>query len=209
MTPALLRAARGLLNWQQQDLATAAGLSVKAVNRFERGHGKTRAGTLKVMVAALQESGIEFLPSGGVRHADDVNVVKNISGNDFVEKLDEDIYAAVRKPGQEIYSCSADESQWFVPGIKETAKRYYEWRARLGVKQLYLVPEGNTVFESPKSHYRLLPSPLIGKIAFLIYADRVALVTWRKKQIFILRGKELVEPFRAQFKFLWQLGKKA
>jgi hypothetical protein len=148
------------------------------------------------------------MPSGGVRHTDEVTIVKNISGDDFVQKLDEDIYAAVRKPGQEIYSCSADESQWFVPGIKETAEQYYKWREKLGVKQLYLVPEGNTVFESPKTHYRLLPANLIGKIAFLIYADRVALVTWRKKQIFILRGKEIAEPFREQFKLLWRLGKK-
>jgi hypothetical protein len=54
-----------------------------------------------------------------------------------------------------------------------------------------------------------LPPNLIGKIAFLTYADRVALVMWRKKQVFILRGEELVEPFREQFKFLWRLGKKA
>ncbi len=208
MNPSLIRAARGLLDWQQHDLASAAGLSLKAVNSYERGLGTTRSVTLNAMIGALQEAGIEFLPSGGIRHADDTTIVKNISGDDFVEKLNEDIYAAVRKPGQEIYSCSADESQWFVPGIKETAERYYQWREKLGAKELYIVPEGNTVFESPKSHYRVLPPNLIGKIAFLIYGDRVALVSWRKKQVFILRNKEMVEPFREQFKFLWRLGRK-
>jgi hypothetical protein len=135
--------------------------------------------------------------------------VQRITGDNFVEKLDEDIYAAVTTRGQEIFSCSADESQWFVPGIKETAEHYYKWRDKLGVKQLYLVPEGNTVFESPKSHYRLLPPHLIGRIAFITYADRAALVMWRKKQVFILRGEELTSPFREQFKFLWRLGRKA
>ena len=208
MTPALIRAARGLLGWQQQALATAAGLSLSAINKFERGLGKTRAPTLHAMMGALKEAGIDFPTAGGVRHSDEITGVRRIQGDDFVQKLDEDIYAAVTKPGEEIYSCSADESQWFAPGIKEVAERYYKWRKKLGVKQLYLVPEDNTVFESPKAHYRILPPHLIGKIAFLIYADRVALVMWRKRQIFILRGREMSEPFREQFKFLWRLGKK-
>lgn len=209
MTPALIRAARGLLDWQQKDLATMAGLSLSAVNKFERGIGKTRNVTIQAMMRTLKEAGIEFPAGGGVRHINEITGIQRIKGDDFVEKLDEDIYAAVTKPGDEIYSCSADESQWFVPGVKEIAEQYYKWRARMGVKQLYLVPEGNTVFESPKSHYRILPPPLIGKIAFIIYGDRVALVMWRKKQIFILRGQELVQPFREQFKFLWRLGGRA
>ncbi len=208
MTPALIRAARGLLNWQQQDLATAAGLSLSAVNKFERGFGKTRVVTLQAIILTLKEAGIEFPPGGGVRHSDEITGVQRIAGSDFVQKLDEEIYAAITKPGQEIYSCSADASQWFVPSVKKAAERYYKWRERIRVKQLYLVPDGNTVFESPKTNYRLLPSQLTGKIALLIYADRVAQVMWRKKQILILRGKEMAEPFREQFKFLWRLGKK-
>jgi transcriptional regulator with XRE-family HTH domain len=209
MTPALIRAARGLLDWQQQDLATMANLSLSAINKFERGIGKTRSSTILAMVRTLKEAGIDFPPGGGVRQSDEITSIQRIKGDDFVKKLDEDIYAAVIKPGDEIYSCSADESQWFEPSIKEVAGHYYKWRTKMAVKQLYLVPYGNTVFESPKSHYRLLPPPLIGKIAFIIYGDRVALVMWRKKQIFILRGQELVHPFREQFKFLWRLGKKA
>ena len=206
MTPALIRAARALLDWQQQDLAVAAKLSLSSVNKFERGLGKTRASTIQSMVRTLKAVGIDFPASGGVRHSEEILSIQRIKGDDFVEKLDEDIYTAVTKPGDEIYSCSADESQWFTPGIKETAERYYKWRSRLGVKQLYLVPEENKVFESPKSHYRSLPPQLIGKIAFILYGDRVALVMWRKKQILILRGQELIQPFREQFKFLWRLG---
>ena len=32
------RAARGLLDWTQQDLAEACGLSKTAINNFEKGH---------------------------------------------------------------------------------------------------------------------------------------------------------------------------
>jgi transcriptional regulator with XRE-family HTH domain len=209
MTPPLIRAARGLLNWRQQDLAQAAGLSLSAVIKFEGNVGKTRAITIQAMTGALKEAGIEFLSTGGVRQVEDTTGIQRIAGNDFIQKLNEDIYASVKKPGDEIFSCSVDEGQWFVPSIKKTAEQYYKWRDTLGVKQYYLVPEGNAVFESPRSHYRFLPPSLIGKIAFLIYADRIALVSWRRKQIFILRGSQLAEPFREQFKFLWRLAKKA
>jgi transcriptional regulator with XRE-family HTH domain len=209
MTPALIRAARGLTDWRQQDLAKAAGLSLSAVIKFERGTGKTRAVTIQAMARAFREVGIEFPPTGGVRQMEDITGIQRIAGDDFVQKLNEDIYGCIKKPGEEIFSCSVDESLWFVPGIKKTAEKYYKWRDRLGVKQYYLVPEGNAVFESPRSHYRFLPQNLIGKIAFLIYADRIALVSWRRKQIFILRGSQLAEPFREQFKFLWRLAKKA
>ncbi|MDP9127000.1 MAG: helix-turn-helix domain-containing protein [Pseudomonadota bacterium] len=155
MTPSLIRAARALLDWPQEQLALKAGLSLSAVNLFERGSGHTRSSTVQKMVAALKQAGIDFPAAGGVRHADEITGVLRIKGDNFVERLDEDIYAAVTRPGDEIYSCSADESQWFVPGIKQVAERYYKWRAQLGVRQLYLVPEGNTVFESPKAHYRL------------------------------------------------------
>ena len=79
----------------------------------------------------------------------------------------------------------------------------------MDVRELYLVAEGNRIFESPKQHYRILPPNLIGKITYTIYADRIALIMWRKKQVFILRGNQLVEPFREQFKFLWRLARKA
>jgi transcriptional regulator with XRE-family HTH domain len=208
MTPSLIRAGRALLGWQQQELAAAAGLSLSAINKFERNIGATRTQTIQAMVVALKAAGIDFPVNGGVRHVSEVTGVVRLSGSDFVEKLNDDIYSSVTKRGQEIYSCSADESQWFVPDIIKTAQRYYKWRNNLGIKQLYLVPESNTVFESPHHHYRLLPANLIGKIAYLTYADRVALVMWRKKQIFILRGQEIVEPFREQFKFLWRQGRK-
>ncbi len=209
MTPALIRAARALLNWRQQDLAKAAGLSLSAIIKFESETGKTRSVSVQAMVGALKEAGIEFPATGGVRQIEDATGVQRIAGDDFVQKLNEDIYACVKKPGEEILSCSVDEGQWFVPSIKKTAEKYYKWRRTLGVKQYYLVPEGNAVFESPRSHYRFLPPNLIGKIAFLIYADRIALVSWRRKQIFILRGAQLTEPFREQFKLLWRLAKKA
>ncbi|MDX2027423.1 MAG: helix-turn-helix transcriptional regulator [Alphaproteobacteria bacterium] len=209
MTPDLVRAARGFLNWQQRDLADTAGLSLSAVNNYERNKGKTRDVTIQAMVGALEAAGIEFLPHGAIRKADETASVQTLTGPDFIQKMNEDMYNAIRTPGQEIFTCSTDESQWFEPNVKEASQRYYAWRKKMAARELYLVAEGNTVFESAKQNYRFLPANLIGKITYCIYTDRIALISWRKKQAFILRGDQLVEPFREQFKFLWRLGRKA
>jgi transcriptional regulator with XRE-family HTH domain len=209
MTPALIRAARGLLGWQQQELADKAGLSLSAVNNYEREIGSTRQTTINAMIATLEEAGIEFLPNGGLRHSDEISGVQRFSGNNFISKMNEDMYTAIRKPGQEIFTCSADESQWHTQHVKESTARYYKWRTQMAASESILVAEGNNVFDAPRQHYRFLPAELIGKITYVIYTDRIAFITWRKKQVFILRSRQLVEPFREQFKYLWRMAKKA
>lgn len=60
MTPAQSRAARGLLNWNQDDLAKAAHVSSVTVRNFENGKSAPQRATLNVMRAAFEADGVEF-----------------------------------------------------------------------------------------------------------------------------------------------------
>jgi transcriptional regulator with XRE-family HTH domain len=60
LTSAQCRAARGLLNWNQQRLADAAGVGVATVRLFEAGKGEQRRSTLTVIRQALETAGVEF-----------------------------------------------------------------------------------------------------------------------------------------------------
>ena len=60
MTPSQCRAARGLLNWTQDEMASAARLSVVTVRNFENGRSTPQRATLDVMQRALEAAGIEF-----------------------------------------------------------------------------------------------------------------------------------------------------
>ncbi|WP_342359903.1 helix-turn-helix transcriptional regulator [Terrarubrum flagellatum] len=67
MSPEQCRAARGWLDWSQDQLAGAAGVSLSTVRDFEKGRRTPIAATLKAMKTVLAENGIEFLdgePSG-------------------------------------------------------------------------------------------------------------------------------------------------
>jgi len=67
--PAHSRAARGLLDITQEQLAAAAGVDAETIRRFERGDQRPYQSTLAKIREALERRGIEFTngDSPGVR----------------------------------------------------------------------------------------------------------------------------------------------
>ena len=68
ITPAQCRAARGLLNWTQRELADQAGVGIVTVRQFEAAMNEPRRATLDVIKRAFEAAGIEFITpdEGGV-----------------------------------------------------------------------------------------------------------------------------------------------
>lgn len=69
VTPELCRAARGLLDWSQSDLAKAAGVARQTVVDFERGERSPRKGNMKALQEALNTGGVGFFTSADGRPA--------------------------------------------------------------------------------------------------------------------------------------------
>ena len=69
MTPAQCRAARGLLDWTQDELAAKAAVSVVTVRNFEKGRSSPQRATLEVVRRALEAADVELTNGGqpGVR----------------------------------------------------------------------------------------------------------------------------------------------
>ena len=62
-----IKAARALLGWSQDDLASGSGLSIPTIKRLEAAEGEIggRQETREAIVGALQEGGIEFIVENG------------------------------------------------------------------------------------------------------------------------------------------------
>jgi transcriptional regulator with XRE-family HTH domain len=62
-----IRAARALLDWSQSQLAERAALSLPTIKRMEgaSGPGRSSADNVEKIRAALEQSGIIFIPVGG------------------------------------------------------------------------------------------------------------------------------------------------
>jgi predicted transcriptional regulator len=63
-----IKAARELLDWRQERLAEASGLSIPTIRRLEAAGGALggRKSTATKIVAALESGGVQFI-NGGVR----------------------------------------------------------------------------------------------------------------------------------------------
>jgi transcriptional regulator with XRE-family HTH domain len=60
ITPALCRAARGLLDWSRDHLAEVSGAPSRTIADFELGNTVPRARTIKKLAEAFERSGVEF-----------------------------------------------------------------------------------------------------------------------------------------------------
>ena len=65
ITPSQCRAARGVLDWTQQELADAARIGVATIRLFEGEAAESRHATLAVLRRAFELAGIEFIDENG------------------------------------------------------------------------------------------------------------------------------------------------
>lgn len=67
ITGAQIRAARGLVRWSAKELANAASVGVATISRAEVHDGRPpiTAANLKAIQQALEDAGIEFIPTNG------------------------------------------------------------------------------------------------------------------------------------------------
>jgi len=203
LTPPLARAARGLLNWQQSDLAAFAGVSLTAIKNFEGGQKRTHKSTALALQNAFEAHGIEFPVSGGLRQIEDISSVYRFAGPEFIRKLNDDIYTSVRKPHEDVFTASASEGYW----SPTTSQEYYGWCERMQTNQKMLIPDEPAKLYLPLKVYRIVPREMLGKITYCLYADRLAFIIWKKKQVVVLRNTHVVQTFRSQFLYLWKMGR--
>ena len=65
ITRAQCRAARALLEWNQQELARKASVGIVTVHQFESGVSQPRRATLDVIRRAFKSAGVEFIDENG------------------------------------------------------------------------------------------------------------------------------------------------
>jgi predicted transcriptional regulator len=65
ITPEQCRAARGLLDWSQQDLAREAEVGIVTVRQLEAGLHQPRRATLVVVRRTFEAAGVDFIDENG------------------------------------------------------------------------------------------------------------------------------------------------
>ena len=203
------KAARALLEWTQDDLAKASGISLPAIANLERGSSKPRKDTLDILRKTFEENGIEFLEPAGVQIVAEKFGLKVWSGRDSQKRLWNDIYREFSDgQGGELLLSGVDDKP-LVERYPQEALEYVRRLDSLKISRRILLCEGdNDIIGTNPGWYRQVPKVLFAQTAHYIYKDKVALLIWSIPRVLLIENKNVAETFRTQFEQNWALSQK-
>ncbi len=196
-----VRAARGLVNWSQEELARRTGLHIDTIRKGERGVSDFSHKSAKAIVYALDLAGVE-ITSDGVRFK---NIVSILEGDDANNRVLEDIYASLKDVGGEVLIAGLTElppDHKSYPFVKAHIERLQE----AGISERILIEEGDMNLIGPSEWYRYLPRNRFNDSPFQIYGSKIALKNWGPPQrIVVIEDEQLVKTARNMFDILWDI----
>lgn len=208
-----IRAARGLLNLSQKELAEKAGISLNSLNNIERGVARPRVDSLESIQKALEREGVEFLDGNGVRPAGEHFEIEKIEGADVIDllrKFYREFLDTFPIGDGEVLYIGIDNSR-FEHRDDEKLKVYKDFEEeaiRRGIGERLLFVEGDMNFISRRNNYRWVPRELFGEIPMAIYGDNVSIILWGPpSRMVVIRNSSIAETFRRQFNVIWDQGR--
>jgi transcriptional regulator with XRE-family HTH domain len=196
LNPEQIRAARALLNWSRDDLATATALSADTIRRIESGSLQPRISTVAAIKVAFEQRGVEFLPRNGVAQRDETLSV--IEGKDFYIKLLDDIYHTLKDVGGEVLFFCADDRN-----VNPEALLAENRLREAGLRFRNLIEEGNTTIIGSPDEYRTIPSAFFHHELQVTYGSKVAHCLGTKERVIIVNDKSWATMARKTFDLIW------
>ena len=145
---AQIRAALGLLKWENEDLARLCQITAQSVSNIKRGATRPQPRILAAMRKTLNSQGIEFLDHSGVRL--NPEGVEILQGRENFRKLYDLIYERLSLRGGTVCVSGVDE-KLFVKYQGDFAQLHMDRmadlvRERKDIQMKILVNEGDTNF---------------------------------------------------------------
>lgn len=196
------RAARGLINWTQQDLANASGLSKTAINNFEKGNSSIKADSLNAIQRAFENVGIEFLTDNGLRKKGDASRI--LKGKDAMTELINDIANTLEKTGGEVLIYNVTEGDIIKKALKNLLARVKNPTGEnFRMRVLCAQSETENISSSTPCRWTK-PSTSASNTPFYIYGQKVAISLWEQSMIIIINSPEASAAERAHFEIIWE-----
>jgi transcriptional regulator with XRE-family HTH domain len=209
LSPAQCRAARGLLDWSQPDLAKKCGLHVQTICAFEHETGTPTKTTLDKITKAFEMNGVEFTANEGVRHKT-TNIV-TLEGESGFWEFYNDIYKTTSNDCNEILVSNVDEKdfdKWFGSLEKgmQHKKRMSELRKNKNFLIKILIQDGDYHFTVPEyAEYRWTSKKQFSSVPTYIYGTKKAEILFEKNNvfIFIIDHPKIAQTHKAIFDSMW------
>jgi len=202
-----IKAARALLDWTQDELAEAAGLSKPSINTLERRIANPRLETLTAIEKALEKAGVEFTDGPGVKLKSSTLKSQIFEGEDSLVRLCHDIFDTLINTDKELMISGIVEQKFRDFGGKRILVEI-ERRVKHGIKTKLLSCDGDRNFIEPVHHYRWMQKEFFPTAPTYIYDNKYAVFLWGPpKKVILIENAEIAESFRKQFLAHWRVAK--
>lgn len=204
-TPAQIRAARGLLDWSQKDLAERAGVTEATIRNSEKDGATPNAKTLDKIQGAF-EMEIEFQEGDGIRRKEEK--VQRYEGTPGFRAFMDDVYEVARAEGGEICLLNAKPDNWIkwlgADWYAEHTKRMQTLIGTINFKVTAREGDVNLIGNA-FAEYRWVSEDVWNEQSFYAYGDKIGFLNFDEKnvEIFVLKQKQFCDSFRFLFNIAW------
>lgn len=202
-----IKAARGLLDWNQEVLAEHSGISKAAINNLERRVVTPRIETLNALQRAFEGAGVEFVDGPGVRLRGGLLKVHTFEGQDAIHRLWNDTFDTLGKGDERLIS-GVKESEFTSAADEERFNTTMQKYMKRNIRGRILSLHGDTNFADPSSEYRWVSKEEFSQVPTFVYANKYAIVIWKPVQrVLLIENEAIAESFRKHFNVLWKNAK--
>jgi|TARA_R110002126_G_scaffold282931_1_gene431808 transcriptional regulator with XRE-family HTH domain len=202
-----IRAARGLLNWSQGQLAEEAHLSKASIQNYEIGKSTPNISSLNKMIKAFERAGVEFTEDGGVRPRQ--NQIMVLNGHEGMKTLFDDIFEVVRSHSNpDLCVSNVDEAafdRWLGAPKSLQAQRSIGG-ARYNPRAL-IKDAGAQLTPGSYSEYRITAAECVADVSLYLYGDKAAFIESSAGgvKVTIMEGRDMIESLRKMFEAVWSI----
>ncbi len=204
ITTAQIRGARGLLDWSQAELSRRTGISTTSIGNIESGHTQARESTLSVIKQILEDAGIEFQESEGIRKKN--LLVEVLSGQEGVKKLSYDVYQVVQNDDREILQAYVDDKA-FADLLGTEAYPHVKRMEQIKNLHFRILQKENDDYFPAKNYaeYRWIPAKNYVAVPFMVYGDKLAIILFDAvPKIIVINYPAISQAYRLQFNAIWE-----
>jgi transcriptional regulator with XRE-family HTH domain len=206
---AQIRAALGLLNWENEEMAKICDITPQSVSNIKRGVTRPQPRVLSTIRKVLEAHGIEFLDNSGVRlRPEGVDIFE---GSEAFLAFYEIVYGYLKAYGGSVCISGVDENLFakYQHNQQEYIERVNQLKKeRKNIKVSILIREGDMNFvASSYADYRWQSKESFSPTAFYVFGDRLALISFQAEnapKVILIRSAVFAEAYRRQFVEDWQ-----
>jgi transcriptional regulator with XRE-family HTH domain len=204
-----IKAARALLDWSQEDLAAATELSIATIRKLEMNCISPRGTTTDVIRSAFENTGLEFIEPGGVRHRPEDIIV--YQGPEGARSFFDNVYETAKKKECEVVLVLPSAQKYLSDVLGDYQTHHVERMTAIKKGKPFVkcivTEDSGPLWAAAYGEYKWISKSYVDSVPFYVYDDKYAIIVSEadpSPKITVIQSHVVAEAFRRQFYSMWE-----